>query len=96
MAITDTYKLLSDEELVAKYHSGDEKAADYLIEKYKNLVRKNVRSYYLAGADNEDLLQEGMLGLFKAIRDYNPDRDALFMTFASLCIKAYKVHNYKI
>lgn len=89
MAITDTYKLLSDEELVAKYHSGDEKAADYLIEKYKNLVRKNVRSYYLAGADNEDLLQEGMLGLFKAIRDYNPDRDALFMTFASLCVSRH-------
>lgn len=89
MAITDTYKLLSDEELVAKYHSGDEKAADYLIEKYKNLVRKNVRSYYLAGADNEDLLQEGMLGLFKAIRDYNPDRDAVFMTFASLCVSRH-------
>lgn len=89
MAITDTYKMFSDEELVAKYHSGDEKAADYLIEKYKNLVRKNVRSYYLAGADSEDLLQEGMLGLFKAIRDYNPEKDALFMTFASLCVSRH-------
>lgn len=48
-----------------------------------------MRSYYLAGADNEDLLQEGMLGLFKAIRDYNPDRDALFMTFASLCVSRH-------
>ena len=48
-----------------------------------------MRSYYLAGADNEDLLQEGMLGLFKAIRDYNPEKDALFMTFASLCVSRH-------
>lgn len=80
------YIKLSDEELVALYHDNDMKAADYLINKYKNLVRQKARSYYLAGADNEDLIQEGMVGLFKAIRDYTTDREANFMTFASLCI----------
>lgn len=89
MGIRETYSRLSDEELVAKYHDGDGKAADFLVEKYKNLVRKKVRSYYLVGADSEDLLQEGMLGLFKAIRDYNPDKDAIFMTFASICISRH-------
>ena len=85
----EDYIRLSDEELVAKYQEGDGKAADYLVEKYKNLVRKKVRSYYLTGADTEDLLQEGMLGLFKAIRDYNPGKDTIFMTFASICISRH-------
>lgn len=89
MIVNDEYGKYSDEELVAKYHNGDNKAADFLVEKYKNLVRKKVRSYYLVGADSEDLLQEGMLGLFKAIRDYNPNKDAIFMTFASLCISRH-------
>lgn len=80
---------MSDEELVEIYRNGDGRAADVLMEKYKNLVRKKARSYYLAGADNEDLLQEGMLGLFKAIRDYRADREANFMTFASLCISRH-------
>ncbi len=82
----DRYEKLADEELVAMYHSGDNMAAEYLVEKYKNLVRMKARSYFLIGADNDDLLQEGMIGLYKAIRDYNSDRDAIFMTFASLCI----------
>lgn len=85
----EDYIRLSDEELVAKYQEGDGKAADYLVEKYKNLVRKKVRSYYLTGADTEDLLQEGMLGLFKAIRDYKPGKDTIFMTFASICISRH-------
>lgn len=80
------YNKLSDEELVALYQNGDFEAANYLVEKYKNLVRMKVRSYYLVGADNEDLIQEGMIGLFKAIRDFKQDKDTHFMTFASLCI----------
>ncbi len=77
---------MSDEELVAMYHGGDESAADWLVDKYKNLVRMKARAFFLTGADNDDLLQEGMIGLYKAIRDYNPGKDAVFMTFASLCI----------
>ena len=86
MANYEIYGKLSDEELVARYHDGDDKAADYLVEKYKNLVRQKARSYFLAGGDNDDLIQEGMIGLYKSIRDYEPDKDAIFMTFASLCV----------
>ena len=86
MTRIEGYKKLSDEELVARYQSGDDNAAEFLIEKYKNLVRKSARSYYLVGADHEDLIKEGMIGLFKAIRSYKPDRDAIFMTFATLCV----------
>lgn len=86
MTVSEGYRKLSDEELVARYQDGDDNAAEFLIDKYKNLVRKCARSYYLIGADHEDLLQEGMIGLFKAIRAYKPDRDAVFMTFATLCV----------
>ena len=82
----ETYIKLSDEELVLRYHSGDNDAADYLVDKYKNLVRMRARSYFLVGADNDDLIQEGMIGLYKAIRDYNVEKNVTFMTFASLCI----------
>ena len=80
------YSKMSDEELVLAYREGNEPAADILVEKYKNLVRMKARAYFLVGADSEDLVQEGMIGLYKAIRDYNTDKDAVFMTFASLCI----------
>lgn len=85
MTVAD-FKKMSDEELVSLYQSGQADAADYLVEKYKNLVRMKARSFFLLGADNEDLIQEGMIGLYKAIRDYNPNKNAVFMTFASLCI----------
>ncbi len=77
---------LSDEELIEKFRGGESQVADYLIDKYKGLVRKKSRLYFLEGADQEDLLQEGMLGLFKAVREYDPDRQASFFTFAELCI----------
>ncbi len=80
------YTKMSDEELVSLYQQGDEAAADFLVRKYKNLVRVKARSFFLVGADDEDLLQEGMIGLYKAIRDYDATKDAVFMTFASLCI----------
>lgn len=80
------YNKMSDEELVNLYRNGESAAADYLVEKYKSLVRMKSRTYFLLGADNEDLIQEGMIGLYKAIRDYNPGKATVFMTFASLCI----------
>ena len=86
MTNRDDYCMVSDEELVNMYHCGDDRAAEFLVEKYKNLVRMKARAYFLIGADNDDLIQEGMIGLFKAIRDYDPDKQAVFMTFASLCI----------
>ena len=80
------YTSYSDDELIEMINSGDENAEEYLIKKYLPLVKKEVRFLYLAGAEIEDLLQEGMIGLFKAIRDYDAGRDASFYTFAELCI----------
>ena len=76
----------SDEELVNLYRQGNEQAVEYLFEKYNNLVRKKAKAMYLAGGDNDDLIQEGMIGLYKAVRDYKEERDASFFTFASMCI----------
>lgn len=82
----EIYHSLNDEELLARYMKGETQVADYLMEKYKYLVRLQAGNMFLLGADHEDLLQEGMIGLFKAIRDYNPDKEASFATFARLCI----------
>jgi len=82
----EMYKDLSDEELIARYMDGDSAVVDYLMDKYKYLVRMQAGNMFLLGADHEDLLQEGMIGLFKAVRDYDPGRDASFLTFAKLCI----------
>ena len=84
--VTDRYADLSDEQLVVLYRSGDGEAGDALLEKYKPFVRHLTRARYLAGGDRDDLIQEGMIGLYKAIRDFEPDRDAKFITFAGLCI----------
>lgn len=80
------YSDLKDEEVVALANNGDDKAQEFLIKKYKNYVRAKARSYFLIGADKEDIIQEGMIGLFKAIRDYCADREASFRSFAELCI----------
>lgn len=80
------YEHLSDEELILRLRDGDNRVTEYIIEKYKDLVRKKSKSMYILGADHEDLLQEGMIGLFKAIRDYDAGRDASFYTFAELCV----------
>lgn len=80
------YDALSDEELVEMAQKGDADVFDYLIKKYKKLVLKNASNMYILGAETEDLIQEGMIGLFKAARDYNPDKEAKFFTFADLCI----------
>ena len=76
----------SDQELLRLHKNGSREAADLLLNRYKGLVRAKARSFYLVGQDNEDLIQEGMIGLFDAVRDYDPDKGAAFTTFADLCI----------
>ena len=76
----------SDEELITRLRDGESDITDYIMNKYKNMVRTKAASMYILGADKDDLIQEGMIGLFKAIRDYDPGRDASFKTFADLCI----------
>jgi RNA polymerase sporulation-specific sigma factor len=81
------YKDESDEQLIVRIHDGNEPdIIDFIMNKYKNLVRKKAGSMYILGADRDDLIQEGMIGLFKAIRDYDIGRDANFLTFADLCV----------
>ena len=80
------YEAFSDEELIEKLRQGEDDITDYILEKYKPLVRKKTIAMYLIGGETEDLIQEGMIGLFKAIRDYKPDKDASFYHFAELCI----------
>ena len=80
------YEDLTDVELIVRSRDGESGITDYLMEKYKDLVKAKARSMYILGADNDDLIQEGMIGLFKAVRDYDAGRDASFYTFAELCI----------
>lgn len=77
---------MSDEDVVAFAKADDAIALEYLINKYKNIVKCKARSYYLIGADKEDIVQEGMIGLYKAIRDYDKDKLASFRAFAEICI----------
>lgn len=78
---------LTDEEIVLLAQHDSKEALVYLLESYKSLVRIKARSYFLIGADHEDIVQEGMIGLYKAIRDYRADRQASFRAFADLCVK---------
>ena len=80
------YQELEDEQIVELVHNGDSEALDYLINKFKNFVRAKARSYFLIGADKEDIVQEGMIGLYKAIRDFKEDKLSSFKAFAELCI----------
>lgn len=77
---------LPDDQLILTARNGDDSALEYLLDKYKNFVRIKARSYFLIGADREDLIQEGMIGLYKAIRDFRNDKQASFRAFAELCI----------
>lgn len=86
MHATD-YSALTDEELVGLSRGGERTADDVLCERYKNIVRIKARPYFLIGGDRDDLLQEGMIGLYKAIRDYSPDHNAVFRSFAEMCIQ---------
>jgi RNA polymerase sporulation-specific sigma factor len=85
LTISD-FELHSDEINVGAVHEGNSDALEYLINKYRNFVRAKARSYFLIGADREDIVQEGMIGLYKAIRDFRGDKLASFKAFAELCI----------
>ena len=80
------YNEMLDEEIVELALNGDSYALEYLLNKYKNFVRAKARSYFLIGADREDIVQEGMIGLYKAIRDYRPNKLSSFKAFAELCV----------
>ena len=80
------YQQMNDEQVVELCHQGDSEAEEYLLNKYKNFVRAKARSYFLIGADHEDIVQEGMIGLYKAIRDFKPEKLSSFRAFAELCI----------
>ena len=80
------YDTLSDEEVVSRIQAGDQPAIDFLLEKYKYLVRSKAKALFLIGGDKDDLIQEGMIGLYKAIRDYQANKDNTFFNFADLCI----------
>ncbi len=86
MAREDDYGRATDEELILRLRDGEMPIVDYICDKYKNMVRSKAKSMFILGGDNEDLIQEGMIGLFKAVRDYDCGRDASFHTFADLCI----------
>lgn len=77
---------MMDEELIDSAREGNENALEYLLKKYRSFVRAKARTYFLIGADREDIIQEGMIGLFKAIRDFNEDKLSSFRAFAELCI----------
>ncbi|MBQ3573123.1 MAG: RNA polymerase sporulation sigma factor SigH [Clostridia bacterium] len=84
---TFEYSALSDEELVELSAGGDRRATEFILSKYKNLVRSRAKAYFLAGADHDDIVQEGMIGLFKAMRDFDVTKQASFRGFAEVCIK---------
>ena len=84
--LTKESRSLTDEEMLARFREGDMTMQELLMSRYKDLVRIKARSMYIIGGDNDDLIQEGMIGLLKAVRDYDFGRDASFHTFAELCV----------
>ena len=86
MATTRDFESMTDEQVVILAQETDGPALEYLLNKYKNFVRTKARSYFLIGADHEDIVQEGMIGLYKAIRDYKAEKLSSFRAFAELCV----------
>jgi RNA polymerase sporulation-specific sigma factor len=84
--MADELNMLTDEELVRMAQEGSSTAEEYLIRKYMTLARKKARAYFIAGADSDDVMQEGMIGIFKAIRDFDPEGGASLRTFVELCV----------
>lgn len=80
------YEKKTDEELIMDFRGGDTAIMDYLLEKYKPMVKKKAKAMYLLGGDSDDLIQAGMIGLFKAVRDYDSAQEASFGTFAQICV----------
>lgn len=77
---------VSDEELIERYRKGETSCLDELLSRYSSMIRAKARSYFLIGGEREDLVQEGMIGLFKAVRDYQHSKTPLFRTFAGICV----------
>ncbi len=86
MYLIEQFEKMSDEQLIEQVHQGNTDALDYLITKYRLFVKSKAKSYFLIGADKEDIVQEGMIGLYKAIRDFKGDKLSSFRAFAELCI----------
>ncbi|MBQ7875755.1 MAG: RNA polymerase sporulation sigma factor SigH [Clostridia bacterium] len=86
MSTQGSFDNMTDEEIVIIAQSGNEEALDFILHKFRPHVARKANSYFLAGADKDDIIQEGMIGLFKAVRDYKTDKDAAFRSFAELCI----------
>ena len=84
---TNKYSNLTDEQIVTEIKQGDEYALSYLLEKYKELVNMKVGKYFMVGAEKEDIMQEGMIGLYKAIKNFDTKKQNSFKTFANLCIE---------
>ncbi|MGM8212740.1 RNA polymerase sporulation sigma factor SigH [Virgibacillus sp. W0430] len=89
------FRSMMDEEIIHMVKQGNKLALDYLIEKYKNFVHAKAQTYFLIGSDREDVIQEGMIGLYKAVRDYDGDKLASFKRFAELCIKRQIITSIK-
>lgn len=84
---TEKYANLSDEEIISQIKNGDEQALSFLLNKYKDLVNSKVGKYFIIGAEKDDIVQEGMIGLYKAIKDYDETKQNSFKTFANLCVE---------
>lgn len=80
------YNEMTDEQLIRELRNGEKSITDYLMEKYKNLVKRKARTIFLLGGEKDDLIQEGMIGLFKAVQDYDPEEETSFTAFAGICI----------
>ncbi len=90
------FNKLPEDDIISMAQSGNDEAMTFLMEKYKSLVRQKTRTFFLTGGDKDDLIQEGMIGLYKAICDYIPEREASFKTFAELCISRHVYSAIKI
>lgn len=86
-SLNENYNNMSDEDLINVIKSGDKNALDYLIEKYKELVNMKVGKYFMVGSEREDIIQEGLIGLYKAVKSYSADKQNSFKTFANMCIE---------
>ena len=85
--VTEKYINLTDEQIISQIKEGNEQALTFLLEKYKDLVNSKVSKYFMIGAEKEDIIQEGMIGLYKAIRNFNSEKQNSFKTFANICVE---------
>lgn len=86
MLLQEKYSHIADEKLIEQLKNGNSEITDFLLDKYKYMVRKKARVMFIIGGDTDDLIQEGMIGLYKSIRDFNPEKESSFQHFANLCI----------